>query len=231
MNLFWLRSKRLHAWLSIYILALGYSGVVFGENDYLRNCPIKKGESLAKVQGFYQITREPQAASRPRPGSYYSSYHLQQYGVWVFFDNGKKVQSLRFDHPFAGKIEGVSVGDSKTDVIKLKGEPARQFEGLPDFEILESRKKRKIEIIENLPDPSPKELVRKAFGEITQIDSRPPTFNVAWLYQSTERKLLRYDFGSLSGKVQSILTDRGTDAPGTADYSQLVRSLQFKGAG
>lgn len=146
MNFSLLRSKRLHACLTVCILALGYSSAALGASDYLHDCPIKKGDSLARVQAFYKITSEPQATPRPTRGSYYYSYHLPQYGVWVFFDSEKRVQSLRFDHPFAGKIEGVSIGDSKTEVLKLKGEPVRQFGGLPDLEVLESRKKRKNEI-------------------------------------------------------------------------------------
>jgi len=178
--------------------------------NFLVSCPINAGDSLSKVKKFFQITEEPKQAERPILGGFRYSYHFPAYGIYIFFDSAKLVQTLRFDSPFVGKIEGISIGDSKEKILRLKGEPVKRFDGFPDTDSLESRKKRKTEIIENLPDPSSKELVRKAFAQIVEIDHLPFPYTEAWLYKSNERALLRYDFSSSSGKVVTVLSDKGT---------------------
>jgi len=60
------------------------------------------------------------------------SYHFPAYGIYIFFDSAKLVQTLRFDSPFVGKIEGISIGDSKEKILRLKGEPVKRFDGFPD---------------------------------------------------------------------------------------------------
>ncbi|MBA5689807.1 hypothetical protein [Rugamonas apoptosis] len=195
----------------VYILFLtaGFSPVASAEVDYFRNCPIKKGDSILTVKEHYKINYEPQMYEKATPGGTYYNYHLTEYGIYIFLDASKNVLSLRFDAPFSGKIDGVSVGDTKENVVKLKGEPLKQFEGLPDTEVIEGRKKRALLIIENLPDPASKDQVRKAFSEIEAIRALPLPFETAWMFKGNERGFLRYDFGSISSKVESILSDRG----------------------
>ncbi|MEW6349350.1 MAG: hypothetical protein AB1646_09835 [Thermodesulfobacteriota bacterium] len=219
-------SKRFRVGVCVCMLVLGCWSLAWAERNYLTDCPLKKGDSLDVVKKFYGVSREPTAESRPLPTSPHFFYRLPQYGVWVYFDSGKKVLFLRFEQPFAGKIDGVCIGDAKKDVLKLKGEPARQSQGLPDAEALTYRKKRELEIIENLPDPASKELVRAAFKECEQIRSRPVPYNNAWLYKAPGRALLRYEFGSLSDKVQTILSDRGTDPSGTERVAAFTASHQ-----
>jgi hypothetical protein len=180
------------------------------ENNFLKNCPLKKGDPLSKVKEFYRVGYDPEKSERPPPGGTSYTYHFSEYGVWIFLSSSQQVQTLRFDKPFAAKIDGVAVGDTKEMVITLKGEPLRKFQGLPDLEVSENRKKRIAEIIENLPDRSPKELVRKAFSDIEALHALPLSWNEAWVYSKAEGELRRYDFGSLSGKVQTILSDHGT---------------------
>jgi hypothetical protein len=75
--------------------------------------------------------------------------------------------------------------------------------------VMQDRKKRALSIIDNLPDPSPKEQVRKAFSDIEAINALPMPYETAWIYKASDRGFLRYDFGSISSKVESILSDRG----------------------
>jgi hypothetical protein len=82
---------------------------------------------VSKVKEFYHVSFEPQIWEKPSPGGTSYQYHFAEYGVYVFFDASKNVQSLRFDRPFAGKIDGVTVGASKEEVVRLKGEPVREF--------------------------------------------------------------------------------------------------------
>jgi hypothetical protein len=187
----------------------GAAWAATADSEFLQNCPIKKGDPLSKVKEFYRISAEPQMADKPTPGGSYSSYHFTEYGVYVFFDAARNVQTLRFDRPFAGKIDGVAIGATKEEVVRLKGEPVKEFQGLPDMSVFQERKKRQQSLIENLPDPAPKELVRKAYAEIDAINALPFVYETAWIFKSSDRGFLRYDFGAFSSKVETILSDRG----------------------
>jgi hypothetical protein len=146
------------------------------DSVFLKNCPLKKGDPLSKVKEFYGVSYDPQKSDPPTPSGIYYTYHFAKYGVYVFFDNFLQVATLRFDRPFSGKIDGVSVGDTKDEVVKLKGEPPTRFES-PDLNNV-------------------------------HLGARL-SLNEAWVYKG-EGELLRYDLGSVSGKVQTILSTNGT---------------------
>lgn len=105
---------------------------------FLVSCPISAGDSIAKVKEFFQISEDPKRLEQPTPGGTYYSYRFPAYGIYIFFDDAKLVKSLRFDPPFAGKIDGVSIGDTREQVLSLKGEPTKRFEGLPDKQAIEN---------------------------------------------------------------------------------------------
>lgn len=170
-------------------------------------CPVSRGDSVARVKEVLQIAEDPKPLAFPSPESKYS-YQLS--GVHIFFDSAMLVSTLQFNWPFAGMIDEISIGDSKETVLRLKGEPAKRIRGWPDDTF---RKRRKAEIVENLPDPSPKALIRKAFSQIAEIDRLPTPDTEAWLYNSSERALLRYEFNLQSGKVVAVLSDKGTTKP------------------
>jgi hypothetical protein len=180
-----------------------------GKTDFLKECPLKKGDPLSRVKEFYRVSNDPEKHP-PAPGKTQYVYHFVECGVWVFFDNALLVQTLRFDRPFSGKIEGVSVGNTKEELVKLKGEPLKKFRGIPDAEQLDDKKKLAAEIIDRLPDPAPKRLVRNAFADVEALHALPISWNEAWTYTGADRGLLRYDIGSLRGKVQTIFSDKGT---------------------
>jgi hypothetical protein len=115
-------------------------GIASGENDPLKNCPLKKGDPLSKVKEFYRVSYDPQESGPRVPGSFYYAYDFPKYGVSVFFDNLLQVLTLRFDRPFSGKIDGISIGDTKEQVVKLKGEPLRKFQS-PDFKKAQENKR------------------------------------------------------------------------------------------
>jgi hypothetical protein len=167
---------------------------------------IFKGRAALESEG---IAVDPTKLDRPTPSSTSYEYHLQQYGVWVFFDDRLLINGLRFDKPFAGKIGGVAIGDDQAAVRRAKGEPSNQFRGLPDKDALEDRQQRRLDILNALPDPAPKERVMAAFREIARIDALPLDWNTAWTYNpaADKQSFFRYDFSATSGKVQSILAN------------------------
>ena len=199
--------------------ALTFKMEANASENFLESCPIKAGDSVEQVKEFFKITEDPTHSASLAPGGPSYTYHFPAYGIYIFFDDAKLVRTLRFEPPFTGKVEGVSIGDSKDQILKLKGEPTKRFRGFYDSVALDARRRRKFDILDSLPDPAPKELVRKAFAEIAAIDRLPYPFAQAWAYTSNERRLLRYDLSEVNGKVLMVFTDKGptqSSAPVTA---------------
>jgi hypothetical protein len=173
----------------------------------LTTCAFSKGDPIAKVKRFYGLASEPQTLRSVTPGGTAFQYHLEEYGVWVFFDDRLRVGSLRFDPPFRGKIEGVAIGDDADRVRLAKGQPARQFPGMPDPVANQRRQERVREILDALPDPTPKARVIEVFAEISRLTGAPPEFMTAWVYNPGKPSFVRYDVSSRDSKVQSILVN------------------------
>lgn len=171
------------------------------------------GDPSSKVARFYRLDAAPELAyeletSDGKERVY--QYHLGEYGVWVFFDSGLQVRSFRFEAPFKGAIGGVTVGSLKADVMRLIGRPSKEMSGIPDEEFADEKLVRKRRLIERLPDPASKNLVRGAFEAILKIEDEVVPNNEAWIYRNG-RIFTRYDFGSRSGRVQVILSNHGTE--------------------
>jgi hypothetical protein len=178
----------------------------FAQSDdkFLTVCPFSKGDPVSKVRQFYALANEPQRLDKVTPGGTAFQYHLAESGVWVFFDNALVVSSVRFDAPFQGKIRGIGVGDDADHIRALKGEPARKFQGFLDNLASENREQKVLDIINALPDPSPKAQVARAFERIVNLEKAPPDFTAAWVYNPGGIGAVTYDIG-IRG-VQSILT-------------------------
>jgi hypothetical protein len=190
-------------------MAAGFAGVLLlgqplaaaePDADLMNTCPFAKGDSITKVRAFYGTSAEPR-----KMGTAAYQFHFQQYGVWVFFDSDFLVASLRFDPPFGGKIDGVAIGATKDEVRAAKGEPTRQFQGMPDTEAAEARKQHNLDIVNALPDPAPKKQVLDAFAEIARLDAQPAAFMSAWIYG--QQPFVRYDFATKNGTVRMIFTN------------------------
>jgi len=177
----------------------------FAEDDkrFYTECAISQRDSVDKVKQFYGIAVDP--SKMPQPSPYRYQYHLEQYGVWVFFDEGMRVSSLRFDAPFRGRIGGVAIGDTADRLRSLRGEPNRQLSGLPDHTQEKKREQQVQALLKALPDPVPKSKVLETFADINRIRTGPIRFNTAWLYDPNEPSFVRYEIGPDDNRVQSIL--------------------------
>jgi hypothetical protein len=180
----------------------------FAEDDdkFYTECTISRGDSVDKVKQFYRVPVDPQEMALPIPFSRYQ-YHLEQYGIWVFFDELKRVSGLRFDAPFRGRIGGIVIGDTADRLRSLRGEPIRQFRGLPDFTQQKKREQQAVAMLEALPDPVPKSELLAKLVEIGRMLGDPIKFNTAWVYDPNEPSFARYDIGPDDNRVQSIFVN------------------------
>jgi len=177
----------------------------FAEDDkkFYIECAISQGDSVDKVKQFYRVPVDPQKMTPPTPYRY--QYHLEHYGIWVFFDDLMRVSSLRFDAPFRGRIGRIAIGDTADRLRSLRGEPNRQFSGLPDLTQEKKREQQVQALLKALPDPVPKYKVLEIFAEINRIWTGPIKYNTGWLYDPGRPSFVRYEIGPDDNRVQSIL--------------------------
>jgi hypothetical protein len=177
----------------------------FAEDDkkFYTECAISQGDSVNKVKQFYRAPADPLKMAPPTPYRY--QYHLEQYGIWVFFDELMRVSSLRFDAPFRGRIGGIAIGDTADRLRSLRGEPIRQLSGLPDLTQEKKREQQVQALLKALPDPVPKYKVLETFAEINRIRTDPIKYNTGWLYDPSKPSFVRYEIGPDDNRVQSIL--------------------------
>jgi len=192
---------------AILVSMLALAPVVsLAQNDHspLTSCRLSQGEPVTTVKQLYGIADGPKEMEHTTPGGTSFQYHLEEYGVWVFFDNRMLVNSLRFDAPFRGKIAGVAIGDTSDQVRSVNGEPARQIRGLPDSAEFRARDEHIHEILNALPDLTPKAQVAETFKEISHIQSAPVEYYTAWLYNPGRPSFVRYDISPKDNRVRTI---------------------------
>jgi len=87
--------------------------------------PITNGDTLEKVKAALGTSQETT--------SYTASHNrglrleLLDRGLIIFFDNDRKVYTVRFQAPFAGSVGGVRIGDSRENVVGRLGQPLRSW--------------------------------------------------------------------------------------------------------
>ncbi|HWE72955.1 MAG TPA: hypothetical protein VG328_07335 [Stellaceae bacterium] len=183
--------------------------VSVADGTFLRTCSFSKGDSVTAVEAFYGIKVSPKSAPAVTPNSPAYQYHFDQFGVWVFFDSDLQISGIRLDPPFAGKIDGIRVGDTLSQVRQIKGAPTNVFQGMPDFDIYKTIQQQKAALAANLPNPASAEQVRRMMQQVAKLDAQAkPSLiqTTAWVYQAGAEKSVRFDIGVEDGKVRRIFT-------------------------
>lgn len=179
------------------------------DGTFLRSCSFNKGDPVTTVEPFYGIKVGPKSAPAVTPNSPAYQYHFDEFGVWVFFDSDLQVTGIRLDPPFAGKIDGIRVGDTLSQVRQMKGTPTNVFQGMPDFGIYKTLQQQKAALAANLPNPASAEQVRRMMQQVAKLDAQAkPSLiqTTAWVYQAGAGNSVRFDVGVEDGKVRRIFT-------------------------
>jgi len=88
--------------------------------ERLEEISIRVGDKVETVQRALHTSFEPVAGSN---SDHLSVLHIENRGLWVFFDAANEVKSVRFAAPFDGIVSGIRIGDSRSDVIAKLGQP------------------------------------------------------------------------------------------------------------
>jgi hypothetical protein len=89
-------------------------------------CPIRLAEPWEQISVALGISEQPAPyAVDGRPKG--SHVRLEERGIWIFLNDENRVRSIRFDRPFRGRIDGVAVGDTAKEVLRIKGRPDRKW--------------------------------------------------------------------------------------------------------
>jgi opacity protein-like surface antigen len=51
--------------------------------------------------------------------------HLEDQGIWIFFNQQKVANSIRFNAPYSGYVAGIKVGDSEKSLQVVMGNPIK----------------------------------------------------------------------------------------------------------
>src|SRR5882672_9524291 len=85
-------------------------------------CPIRLGDTWQhmNVSGF----PEPFIVNGCSKGLH---RRFEEQGLWIFLDDALIVRSMRFDSPFRGRVDGVAIGETALEVLRIKGRPSRKW--------------------------------------------------------------------------------------------------------
>jgi hypothetical protein len=88
--------------------------------------PVTFGDTYYEVKAAYHTTQvpEPHMWDGKQVGT---DLWLKNLGIWFFFDTSGKIETIRFDWPFAGSISGVRIDDPKDKLLKAFGTPTDSF--------------------------------------------------------------------------------------------------------
>jgi hypothetical protein len=89
--------------------------------------PIAIGDSLKMVRTALKTTQEGKPYRSNVTDKDEWELDFPDKGLRIFFDENRKVDTIRFDAPFSGSIFGVRIGDSRASVVKLLGQPLRSW--------------------------------------------------------------------------------------------------------
>jgi TIR domain len=98
--------------------------------------PVNLGDTYDKVKAIYQTSQTPERVPDTDSGIFdrlngvkvrTTKLLLREVGIAFFFDSSRKIVSIGLYASFAGSVAGVSVGDTKTKVDGIWGEPTQNF--------------------------------------------------------------------------------------------------------
>lgn len=105
------------------LLALSMSVPALACAQRIQGLPIQPGDTVEAVQAAYGTSEAPQPSQSARKNV--TALHLSSRGVWAFFDQDRKVYTIRLEAPFDGDIGGVKIGSTRAFLIETLGQPTR----------------------------------------------------------------------------------------------------------
>ena len=83
--------------------------------------PVVIGDTYKEVKAAYPIAPVPEPISGQYKHS--TSVRLEDLGIWFFFDDNKKIYTIRLDQPWHGSVRGIRIGDTKEKIASILGKP------------------------------------------------------------------------------------------------------------
>ena len=112
-----MRSKimlRISALIGSAVIAL----TAFAQDVKQTDLPVNLGDSISAVRTATNGDIETQTNG-------VVFIHLKSQGIWVFFNQQKIANSIRFNAPYSGYVVGVKVGDSAKSLQIVMGNPMK----------------------------------------------------------------------------------------------------------
>lgn len=105
---------------------------VFGQQTPAEGISFKLRDDVQTVKNSLKTDLDPEPIENTSPSAFVNLnagktvLFLRTKGVRVFFNKAGIVETIRFDLPFAGSIDGIKLGDSEKKVREMKGKPIKK---------------------------------------------------------------------------------------------------------
>ena len=118
-----------------YLLTLAclvsFSLPVLGQQVPAGGISFKLGDDIQTVKNALKTNVDPEPMESTSPSTFANPnagktvLFLRTKGIRVFFNKAGLVETIRFEAPFAGSVDGVKLGDTERKVRELKGKPIK----------------------------------------------------------------------------------------------------------
>jgi hypothetical protein len=90
---------------------------------------VQIGDSIDDVKRKLNIRKDPDEYTEEESTPRY--YDLPEDGTSIYFSPQGRVETIHYEKPFVGRVEGIRIGDSADAVRKRRGKPDRKWP-IPD---------------------------------------------------------------------------------------------------
>lgn len=108
-----------------------FSLPVWGQQTPVDGVSFKLGDDIETVKNALKTNLDPEPMENMSPSGFTNLnagktvLFLRTKGIRVFFNKAGVAQTIRFEPPFAGSINGVKLGDTEKKVRDVKGKPIK----------------------------------------------------------------------------------------------------------
>jgi hypothetical protein len=77
-----------------------------------KHCPVRLRDPWESAKKKLGAKGEPKRYLRNKG----FQFRLRERGIWLFLDDDLRIRTIRLEKPFAGKIDGIAIGDLRDTV-------------------------------------------------------------------------------------------------------------------
>lgn len=118
----------------VLVFSVCLASPAFSTPEELGGLKFKLGDDVNTVKSALQTDLNPEPMDKnpalpspafdPNKGK--TILHLRSKGIWVFFNQAGKAETIRLDAPFANAVMGIKLGDNVEKITSTLGKPIKK---------------------------------------------------------------------------------------------------------